>query len=288
MKLSKPLCALILIASALFLSAESPKPSPVPSPRNAVEQGETARLGQQQPQQQPSPIGPTNSAHSPYLGSEPRQEQKDSNGVGNLLMIAATVVMACATALIAWFNFQLVGVTKEMQVATKAAADATKAALHVNRPFLLVTDVKCGEVVHNSDGYIPYSFTITLRNFGVGPADMVGYSAGGAPFNSPDVYGQGEPTITYTSNDTPLRELISPGEITDKLIPKVRFDLYDDMLGDIQKHKKRIGINGQIRYRGAAPEQVYWTRFFWWCFINDRGEPLAIRRALRPDLNDHS
>jgi hypothetical protein len=288
MKLSKPLSALILIALALFLnaarnvSADSPSPRPTPHPN------ESADLGQEQAKQHPTPLPQPDLSYAPHGADTPAKEQQERDGASTVIVSVFTAIAGIATALIAWFNFQLVGVTKEMQLATEAAADATKAALHVNRPFLLVTDVKCSEAVRNSGGYISYSFTITLRNFGVGPADMVGYSAGGVPYDAPDLYGQREPKITYTTNDTPLRELIAPNDIAENLIPKVRLDLYDDMLRDIQTGKRRIGIDGQIRYRGAAPEQVYWTRFFWWCFINDLGEPTAIRRALRPDLNDHN
>src|SRR5208282_6322313 len=271
MKLSSTWFALILIVSALLLSGVSnarPDGNDTPKIQNDGDQHQqNGKAVAPSPEQFPTDKSSANSYPGTYnykgtFNYGPKYNGPSESGLAKAAYVASIISAAFLTlftGLLVLLNRKLVGLTNNLSKATAAAAKAAEAALHVNRPFLLITNVKCGEIVRNNDGYIPYSFTITLRNFGVGPADMVGYSAGGVPYDAPDVYGQREPQITYTSNDTPLRELVSPGDVAENLIPKVRLDLYDDMLRDIQSGKKRIGIDGQIRYRGAAPEQIYWT-----------------------------
>ncbi len=203
-------------------------------------------------------------------------------------MLAATIVMAFATAAIAWFNYQLVGVAKDMQAATRAAADAAEAALHSARPFLLVTTVKCTSHTHDlvADS-IRYGFNIGLRNFGVGPADIISYIAGGAIYDfAPDASKEPRPRYFPENGQRLAESLIGPGEYAENRI-EAAAHLDKSMLDLIRLGSKCIGIDGLIRYRGAS-EQVYETQFFWWCFLDEQNNAGLIRRALREDLNRHT
>ena len=52
----------------------------------------------------------------------------------------------------------------------------------------------------------------------------------------------------------------------------------------ICEETKRLGVYGEIRYRGGPPEEIYITKFFWWYFYGvPKGQDFA--RALTLELN---
>jgi hypothetical protein len=198
-------------------------------------------------------------------------------------------VIALATVFLAIFTGQLVCVTRDLH-------KATEAALHIDRPFLLVTNVQCPAFSSEGSGneilYI-YEFEVCLRNFGVGPADIVDYIAGAAVRDRrvrgvPLLQGIVEPEVAWfaPSGQRLAESLVAPREIANGRI-KTRAILSRGHCDAVRNGEKAIGIDGIIRYRGAS-QQVYWTRFFWWCFLDVSDSPINIQRALRSNLNDHN
>jgi len=302
MKLLKRLSASILIVSALLLligrnASEQNLGRPSQS---LTQQGNNAADEHQTYSGQWTGTWMTNTAHG---DSSTKESGEDSNQNPSPLWkiwewitsISAqgffNFIIAVATGFIACFNWQLVGVTDEMKTAAKAAADAAEAALHINRPFLLVTEVKSISLTRDGRGdeilYI-YEFEVCLRNFGVGPADIVDYIAGAAVRNvSIPVQPVVEPQVCYAPTGRRLSEsLVAPGETAKGRI-KVRATLNRAHCDAVRNGEGRIGIDGIIRYRGAS-KQMYWTRFFWWCFLDAADSPINIQWAIRIDLNDHN
>jgi hypothetical protein len=176
MKPSSTWFALILIASVLLLSGAScsKRPSPVPNPRHIEKQNEPASFGQQPGQPDPTPFNRTNSP-VPNLGNETSKDQTDGDSMSSGLMIAATIVMALATGAIAWFNFQLVGVTNQMRKATAEAAKFTKLAYIASRPYLIPDNfvmLNFTTQIRRTDqrGLIFMTVEFVLKNVGKGPA----------------------------------------------------------------------------------------------------------------------
>jgi len=320
MKRSSTWFALILIASALLLrAAPSVNAQNLGPSQSLTQQGnKTAQQAQSNTktstsspriEQTPSPVNSENG----QSGSDKVRSDGDKDTprltefwkwIGGWLTNVSgqaffNLVMTVATVFVAIFTGQLVYATRKMQTASEAA-------LHVNRPFLLVTDVKCLRFTRDGSTnemlYI-YEFDVCLRNFGIGPADIVDYIAVAAARNIPTEAtfadhpsGSGtviflepgaEPFVYYAATGRRLSEsLVAPNEWAEGRI-KEKATLTRADCDAVRNGKARIGIDGIIRYRGA-PKQVYWTRFFWWCFLDAAYNPVNIQRALRSDLNDHS
>jgi hypothetical protein len=278
---------LILIASALLLSAESPSTKPNPSPLGKPNEG--AGLVQQPAQNYPLPIVVTGTPDAPEQTPTPNKSGDGGQGDSNA-MIFLTAVMAGATFFIALFNWQLVGVTDEMKTAAKAAADAAEAALHVDRPFLLVTGVECTDTKF-INGILTHKFAIHLKNFGVGPADIATYIAGADPLDAPYSFTTGEtkePALTYVpERGSRLSDsLVGPGDEANDRI-KCESILDHQLFALLQDGTKTLGVNGIVTYRGGAPK-IYETKFFWWFYIDADGRPVRYVRAARFDLNSHT
>jgi hypothetical protein len=155
MKHSSTWFALILIASALLPSAGSlALPSPTPTPNHPIQASEQRKLPEQPAAQYVASSTVTDLSPSPTNAPTPSGERTDSDNnsilaIGTFFFIALTGV---ATALIAKFNWQLVGVTDEMKHATaeaaSAARDSAKAAelaLYAERPYLLIKNARISE-----------------------------------------------------------------------------------------------------------------------------------------------
>jgi hypothetical protein len=298
MKLSKLLLALTLIASVLLLSAArsviahglGPSQSLPQQGNNATQQAQTDSEQRAFPtriEQTPTSI------NSPSSQSGPEEIRKDCDqNAGTLWKIwewitnisaqaSFTFVTTVATVLLAIFTGLLVSVTRDLHRAT----------LHVDRPFLLVTGVSCTNVVRDGRGdsaWHHYTFTITMRNFGVGPADVIGYGIWAVPFDRPTT-AEDEPDIQYLPKvqGEPLADsLVASGELAKDRISQIG-TLSDTQYQSAKMGEKWIGIHGFIRYRGASPK-VYRSCFFWWCPLDRSGDPIAPVRALRKDLNDHT
>jgi hypothetical protein len=198
-----------------------------------------------------------------------------------------------------------VTLTKEMSETAKQSARAAEVALHINRPFLLVT--KTGVARIQGQQIVDFTkpppttsttpmdvlknpltslrFKIELRNFGVGPADIKDYFCEAELFDPPRPQnGLNDPVVVYQDsqcnrlNDS----LIAPNEtVDDRLVADISFYTADREL--IRDDVKRIGIHGRLRYRGAH-DFTYVTRFFWWYFPDTD----SCHRAFTEELNSHT
>jgi len=262
----------IVIVSAVFLSvtnviAASPSPSVAP----------------------PSP---SLSASANPVGTPPGSAAGDFQGGALLawLTLVCIAISAVATVYIARFNRRLVDVTKDMERATSEAAEAAKqsaqaaeAALHADRPFLLVVAIKTDIFGLGEFGEKNLHFALVVRNFGNGPADITDYTAEAELFDPP-THVRSDPAVWYGPNKGQRinDSLIAPHEtVHARLQTSLRTsrEEYASAFSD----DKRVGVHGRIRYRGSA-KQTYETRFFWWYFVN--GDQSA--RALTKELNDHT
>ncbi|HXZ82406.1 MAG TPA: hypothetical protein VED84_01490 [Acidimicrobiales bacterium] len=142
MKRLKPSLALILIALALVLTAGSAD-VPKLSPSLATESRESIKLAEQLTAEHITPGLQSNLSHAIDRDRRAASQQNDGHDYSTAVIAIFTVISAIAAALIAWFNFQLVGVTDEMKKATAKAAEAAAKsaelaarALHLDRPFL--------------------------------------------------------------------------------------------------------------------------------------------------------
>jgi hypothetical protein len=263
---------LIVVVSAVFLSAAKLDASSV-SPTQAV--------------QKPSPSVAPTSTPIPH-GSL----SSDSQGGPLLawLTLVCIAISAVATVYIARFNRRLVDVTKDMERATSDAAEAAKqsaqaaeAALHADRPFLLVVGIKVDILGLGEFGEKNLHFALVVQNFGNGPADITDYIAEAELFDPP-THVRSDPAVWYGPNDGQRinDSLIAPHETVQERL-RTSLSTSREEYASAFSDDKRVGVHGRIRYRGSA-KQTYETRFFWWYFVN--GDHSA--RALTKALNDHT
>lgn len=300
MKRSSTWFALILIVSASLLSAaQNVNARPLSGPSQSLtEQGnETtqqthpdAKTPASSPRVEQSPAA-INSPNGQPSADEVREDRDDHAGVLRKIWewIGAiqaqaffNFIIAAATLAMAVFSYLLVCVTRELH-------RATEGALYINRPFLLVTGVECTEAKF-INGVLTHKFEIHLKNFGVGPADIVTYIASADPNDTPIGYVPEikEPQLRYfPQNGKSLSDsLIGPGEkVTDRI--ECLSTLDHQIFALLQDGTKTLGINGIITYRGTAPKS-YETKFFWWFYMDADGRPVRFVRAFRPDLNSHT
>jgi hypothetical protein len=315
MKHSNTWYALILIASALLLSAANGASAESPSQPNQRTQTQT-------PAQRHNAIAsPTASALNQSATVETTgtgatyiyNQYKQSSPWGDF----PTWLEAIATILLVVFAYRqidfvrasaqaasdnakaakdaaiaterYVEMTEQMVEATKQSAKAAETALYVNRPFLLVTRVECTDAKF-INGSLNHKFKIHLKNFGVGPADIANYIAYADLFDRPVgfVWEIKEPEMSYVPElgNRLSDSLIGAGEEVSNRI-ECQSSLDPELYAVLQNGTKTLAINGIITYRGGAPK-TYETKFFWWFYVDDAGRPVRFVRALRPDLNSHT
>lgn len=221
----------------------------------------------------------------------------NGSDISTVIIAIFTVASGLAAIFIAWFNWQLVNVTRDLH-------QVTEAALHVNRPFLLVTNVvRTGQRTEIVDFATPPTdtsttaiqvlnnpstsvhFLVELRNFGVGPADIKDYFCEADIYDPPNRQnGMRDPVVIYQDSECNRlnNSLIAPDEtVNDRLFGSVFFSSQQRKL--IINDARRIAIHGRIRYRGA-PDFTYVTHFFWWYFWDTD----SCYRANTEKLNSHT
>jgi hypothetical protein len=256
MKLSNTWFALILIASALLLSGARNVTAEGPSEPDQRSQTETPAQDHDalaspsptiinQPAPQPTPNAGATYIYNQYKQSSPlgdlptwleaiatillvifagRQMQfvsRSTTATENAANAASENAKAAKDAAVATERY--VEMTAQMVEATKQSAKATEAALHINRPFLLVTRILNDDVFHDGSTdtvWHNYYFRLELRNFGVGPADIVDFIAKAEPLNSSADQARRDPAVWYGPNegDQINDSLIAPSEITSERI----------------------------------------------------------------------
>src|ERR1700684_1001802 len=206
MKRSNTWYALILIASALFLSAALSVSADSPSPRPTPKPNESAALTEYQSAQQITPVGTPNVSQSPPDAGAPDKKEGDGGNAATIIVAVFTVITGFATIAIAKFNKQLVSVTDEMR-------KISSAALHLNRPFILITEVA---YVRPTDEFVSCIF----QNSGSGPADIVEIAATAGQFLPPAAIPPSMfvPNVTYPEqSQAPYDPIVSAGRIAEPI-----------------------------------------------------------------------
>jgi hypothetical protein len=232
----------------------------------------------------------------------PTPDGKGDKGQNNSTLAVLTLLFVAiagiATALIAIFNCQLVRVTKDMMAAANAAAVAADAALHLNRPAIVVTGCTPQIGIHLKTGtpdtlvgYRPH-----IYNLGSGPAEITGSYSHSRVFDAYEVkegipeMSVEEPNVSHLIWDFPgdcrefPRTMLGAGETFDNYLAGYT-PIVNWIEGDIEKVRageKRCAVYGMIVYRSSVKE--YRTRFFYWY----NPERRAFYRAIRPELNERT
>ncbi len=283
----------VIVASALLLSSAQSVSANSPSPRPTPQPNEGPALSDHKSAEQVAPIGTPNFSQPKHQADAPKNEQQDGHDTATVIIAVFTVVMGLATVAIAVFNWQLVGVTNEMKKATADAAKAAEAALHIDRPFLLVTSIT-GEISHadmaeNNPAIRRFRhnlyFAVALKNYGVSPADIVEYTADVCLLDPPKPPNFRDPPPAYGQPSQLNDSIIGPHEpVPDRIKFSDSFDdaEYQSALDD----KQRFAVYGRIRYRGAS-DKTYDTFFYWWCFVIDPNQ-VDLYRCNTKQWNNHT
>lgn len=157
------------------------------------------------------------------------------------------------------------------------------ATLRVNRPFLIAqqpTMKTAPVIVDGSSRDVPQCVEIDFTNFGTGPADIVDVNAFVKPFNLPPP----DPKVKYPKKDRTRSHVPVIGAQQTVTLITQYFDIPSDDLRPVLNEEKRLGVYGEVRYRGGPPRKIYVTRFFWWHFPGSPKEE-QFARANRETLN---
>lgn len=277
----------LVLVAALFLSAGSANaktlPSPIPQSGAQPQQGNSTNDTQFQ-SATPTPF--STQEKNPQTAKEHRAEHD------NVVVIAPVPVARdnWFFGFTVLFDLLIALFTGLLWYTSKLQWKATRAALHINRPFLIVAmpemRVESG-MVGSAARMIPKCVTIRVKNFGTGPADVIDVTANIESFTPPSAKDR-DPTVKYPVSDrqrsfVPIVRADEPVEMI-----TLYFDIgtVADMVA-ICEETKRLGVYGEIRYRGGPPEEIYITKFFWWYFYGvPKGQDFA--RALTLELNDRT
>jgi hypothetical protein len=283
----KLLSTSILIASVLLLSAVK-NAHPSPSPQPIAKPSEHRQFTQNQPHEHPTPIGTPNLFHAPDAAGASNAEQDHSYDTSTKVIAASAAISAIAALLLVWFNCQLVGVTKDLQKASEAALD-------VNRPFLLVTNI-ASKVSHSDPNYesdLPaleyvhhFYFDVAIKNFGVSPADILDYTSTAEPLDPPKAPNYIDPPVCYPKTSQLNDSIIGPGEPVSDRIKATWSSTEQEYKSLCGEKNQRIAVYGRIRYRGAS-EKTFETFYYWWCYLTDPAKP-DLHRCNTKKWNDHT
>ncbi len=208
-----------------------------------------------------------------------------------MVMLLFVGISAVATGLIAWFNWQLVGVTDEMKKATAKAAEAAEHAVSLDRPFLYTSQPDLMDRVHARSDKREIGAVVSFRNWGRNPAfigeirarlGIVNYldkiKGKAQTFNFPE-------RLTFTEDETllPIQDrVIEAGQRSSNYVVPLHtqnISPNDDDIGytvamrilsgevydpavDPFPNGIRIELRGVVHYRDPA-QSPYWTEFHW-------------------------
>lgn len=175
------------------------------------------------------------------------------------------------------------------QAATTAAqksAEAAKAALHANRPYVLMTEMAPASWKDQAFDRQPpiRRVNITFQNVGSSPAEIIDVFATSKKFEW--LRDPSEPAWDKL-NSGGLGEIGTPVLGTgpsEKMTLPIFVNWTKDDITSVDAGDKRVGIYGMIRYRGG-PTEPYYTRFFWW--FSPFNDP-TLKKASSPELNERT
>jgi len=182
--------------------------------------------------------------------------------------------------------------------AIRDQAEAAEAALHANRPEIIVTSVKPNVSIHpmtrkpdTLTGYVPQ-----IYNLGSGPAEIVGIFTHTQVF---EAYRQvADYVLPIPTEEPKIGDLIWDATTDQRPFPRgflAPSESYNNHLAgyfpvvwvaaDIEAvttGEKRRAVYGLIKYRGSIKE--YRTRFFYWW----NPEKRIFTKADSPELNERT
>jgi hypothetical protein len=250
----------------------TPPPSPTPIKSAQATQGEPA---QNTEAQNPTPAAIPAQKETSNKTKERRTEHQDVIVVGSV-QVARDKWFFGFTIL---FDFLIALFTGLLWYTSKLQWKATRAALHVNRPFLIVKQPRMKGEPPTSGGnnWIPQCAEIDVENFGTGPADIIDVNCSVEPFDLPPP----DPRVEYQGRLSPYIPVIAARETVELM--RQYFDL-GPLARKVFDEEKRLGVYREIRYRGGPPDEIYSTRFFWWYFVGAQPAE-AFARAFTKELN---
>ncbi len=144
---------------------------------------------------------------------------------------------------------------------------AMRAALHTNRPFLIVSEVEVGD----GDLFDDWP-AVKVQNLGTGPADIVEVMGASSLFDIPtDRRGDSAFDLVEQRSADSLRTAAYVISATSAPIELCRIPVtpMDEAIAiepsdKTEKTTKILCLYGRIRYKGGAPDEMYETNFFWW------------------------
>jgi hypothetical protein len=264
--------ASILIASALLLSAGQNVNADTPSPRPAREPNKSADLSYAETEQHPTALPLSDSPDDPNTASA-SADKREHGGDGPSYIIAIfTVLTGIATSLIAWFNWQLVGVTEEMKRATADAARASKdsaiaakesaevaketigIAKLLERAWIVIDIEPTAYMLSVRREDYGISFKYTMRNCG----RSLGWLCAG--YEKADILPQTQP-LPDTPQYAPHANLVplAPNQSYTTGWYEQRVSLDREQWQDFALGKLKVSLYGIIFYRDSVGE--YQTRF---------------------------
>ena len=188
----------------------------------------------------------------------------------SVLVNIALVIVGAAYIFFAWRQWQ--AIRRQANIAAE-----------VNRPFLMVQRPSVQtQLVAGQTGRVPYDMRLKVKNYGIGPADIIDFTIKADFFDWHD--GSADPKPTYRPEDRGIMidSVMGAGEV--RQFPNLPFDARPQTFEAMKNDSRRLAFHGIINYSGASREHRYWTKFFWWYFPD--GQKLV--RANTPELNAHT
>ena len=288
MKLSKLWSISVLIALAFLLSAESGNSeSNTSSATRNQRQGQNDTPEQRTPNSSRFPTATVPPLDSPTVTPEARHPEPQAgdwwqrlrNHLGpplwqtffppvwsNWALVIIAAIAACAAvrslkeiarqSRIAAYNTRVS--IRAANAATKSA-DAALAAIHADRPHLLIARIEIVEAHPADDVQLPRGAHVILENFGSGPADIVEIKAD-IDFWPLEPFGPSAAFANAPQNaEVPV---VRPNGDTKFFVPAGLYNNAPD-IPKLINGELAYGIYGKITYRGL-PDTRYETHFFWW------------------------
>lgn len=265
---------LILIVSALLVGGASENnPSsvqPIAEKEKSLSKEQKASGNQEQGNTKGVPIPNLDKPSAP-IGNQKTEDDIESAkqpvpSITDWIMVGVTTAYA-VFALLQW----------------RAIRRQANIAAEANRPFLMVSRPTVEtQLVAGQTGRVPYDMRIKVKNYGIGPADIIDFTIKADFFDWHE--GSDDPKPTYRPEDRGITidSVIGAGE--ERQLPNLPFDTKPETFEAMKNDRKRLAFHGIINYCGGSRELRYWTKFFWWYFPD--GQKLV--RVNTPELNAHT
>jgi hypothetical protein len=277
------------IVMALVLFRSVARSQPRPSPRRTELQREKSNLQTAKSDQQASPAqgypaaidAPKSISNCENGNKKTRNQdtQPRQNDVWLIFFTGALVGVGIAQCFLFYCQYRVgqstARATFRSALAAARSSRAATAALHINRPYIVIQDIRL-DMSQTSNK--PIDLTVAYRNFGSGPADVVEIHVASALFSPPPP--EPDPTelkFDAISRQYTVRPVLGAGG-SDKIVCYNK-PAFDRMAFDGIGEQRWLAVYGKIRYRGG-PKREYTTRFLWWNGLGDSSFHPGVSEAL--------